>query len=57
MAEPRKPVLALSNLLSHDFIFSLFQVLGVFIDSGLNLAVDLCVSETAASHTLLIYFK
>ena len=45
MAVPRKPWLALSNLLSHDFIFSLFPVVDVIIDSGLNVAVNLCVSE------------
>ena len=45
MAVPRKPRLALSNLLSHDFIFSLFPVVYVIIDSGLNVAVNLCVSE------------
>ena len=39
---PRKPRLALSNLLSHDFIFSLFPLVDVIIDSGLNVAVDLC---------------
>ena len=43
MAEPRNPMLALSNLSSHDFIFSLFAELNVFIDSGLNVAVELCV--------------
>ena len=35
---PRKPRLALSNLLSHDFIFSLFPVVDVIIDSGLNVS-------------------
>ena len=42
--ELRKPMLALSNLLSNDFIFFLFPELDVFIHSGLNVPVDLCVS-------------
>ena len=37
---PRKPMLALSNLLSHDFIFPLFPVVDVIIDSGLDVAVE-----------------
>ena len=37
---PRKPMLALSNLLSHDFIFSLFPVVDVIIDSGVDVAVE-----------------
>ena len=53
MAEPRNPMLALSNLSSHDFIFSLFAELNVFIDSGLNVAVELCVPETVSSVTKL----
>jgi len=51
VAEPRKPMLALSNLLSHDFIFSLFPELDVFIDSGLKVAVELCVPEIVSSVT------
>ena len=51
MAEPRNPMLALSNLSPHDFIFSLFLELNVFIDSGLNVAVELCVPETVSSVT------
>ena len=51
VAEPRKPMLTLSNLLPHDFIFSLFPELDLFIDSGLNAAIELCVSETVTSVT------
>ena len=40
MTVPRKPMLALSNLLSHDFIFSLFPVVDVIIDSGLDVTVE-----------------
>ena len=43
VAEPRKPMLTLSNLLPRDFIFPLFPELDVFIDSGLNVAVELSV--------------
>ena len=53
MAVPRKPRLALSNLLSHDFIFSLFPVVDVIIDSGLNVAVDLCVSKIVPNPGLI----
>ena len=51
MAEPRNPMLALSNLSPHDFIFSLFLELNVFIDSGFNVAFELCVPETVSSVT------
>ena len=43
MAEPRNPMLALSNLSPHDLIFSLFL--------ELNVHVELCVPETVSSVT------
>ena len=49
MVEPSKPMLALSNLQSHDFTFSLILELNVFTDSWLSVAVELCVPETVSS--------